>query len=282
MTEDEDDGMFKLPRWWWWRRSMWPDGGNWAIKLQCNSGSPGETHSIPVVSSQLSINYTHRLWNCLQQQQQPHTRSRAERSGPSWWRLFSMAANPKLGPDIIPSVERGSPVLHAWRHIFLLLLLLLLSYYAQKNLGMNNTCRLLTNAPETLRQSSPQLFHFADFLRGLGGWHQVAHFSLSACLSISLYLSLSLSLCVHTPSFAADRRCGLEAGKEDRSFSLPCGASPAQLQSLLENRKRSLSLSLSLALSLFLSLSLTQLVTTNAFLGFFFSSRAQLHLQKRQ
>lgn len=34
----------------------------------------------------------------------------------------------------------------------------------------------LTYTPETLRQSSPQLFHLADFFRGLGGWHQVAHF----------------------------------------------------------------------------------------------------------
>lgn len=34
---------------------------------------------------------------------------------------------------------------------------------------------VLTDAPETLRQSSPQLFHFSDLLGGLRGRHQVAH-----------------------------------------------------------------------------------------------------------
>lgn len=33
----------------------------------------------------------------------------------------------------------------------------------------------LTDTSETLGQSSPQLFHFADFLRGLRGWQEVAH-----------------------------------------------------------------------------------------------------------
>ena len=34
---------------------------------------------------------------------------------------------------------------------------------------------VLTNASETLGQSSPQLFHFADFLCRLSSWHQIAH-----------------------------------------------------------------------------------------------------------
>lgn len=37
----------------------------------------------------------------------------------------------------------------------------------------------LTDAAETLRQSSPQLFHFTDFFRGLRGRHQVAHVAVN-------------------------------------------------------------------------------------------------------
>lgn len=39
----------------------------------------------------------------------------------------------------------------------------------------NTHIPLLTDTSETLGQSSPQLFHFAHFLRGLRGWHEVAH-----------------------------------------------------------------------------------------------------------
>lgn len=45
---------------------------------------------------------------------------------------------------------------------------------------------VLTDTPETLWQSSPQLFHFAHFLRGLRGWHQVAHYYLFLSLPPTL------------------------------------------------------------------------------------------------
>lgn len=68
------------------------------------------------------------------------------------------------------------------RSELLLLFLLLLektclnSDFTQRAGKWNKHVPVLTDTSETLGQSSPQLFHFADFLRGLGGWHQVAHF----------------------------------------------------------------------------------------------------------
>lgn len=68
---------------------------------------------------------------------------------------------------------------------------------------------LLTDTSETLGQSSPQLFHFADFLRGLGGWHQVAH-----CVSTEFRSGLAV----------------VWSGDGGPAYSQPCGASSAQLQ----------------------------------------------------
>lgn len=123
----------------------------------------------------------------------------------------------------------------------------------------NGLEKLLTNTPETLGQSSPQLFHFADFLRGLRGWHQVAHF-------FSFFFH---RVWQRTGSGLAAERLRCEAGREDR-----CSGSPAGLLqpscSALANRKRSLNG----------SHFSHQLVTTDAFLRI--SPRKQLHFQKRQ
>lgn len=81
---------------------------------------------------------------------------------------------------------------------------------------------LLTNTSETLRQSSPQLFHFADFLRRLGGWHQVAHFYY-----------YNLFVCFDHYDFRrglAAGRLRFGAGKEYQCSVSPAGASSAQLQ----------------------------------------------------
>lgn len=84
---------------------------------------------------------------------------------------------------------------------------------------------LLTDTSETLGQSSPQLFHFADFLRGLGGWHQVAH------VFFDLHTDFGGGL-------AAD---GLCVGSGERRTGVP-SALRGLLQpscSALANRKRS-------------------------------------------
>lgn len=47
--------------------------------------------------------------------------------------------------------------------------------HERKNERKKKGDKQLTDTSETLGQSSPQLFHFADFLRGLRGWQEVAH-----------------------------------------------------------------------------------------------------------
>lgn len=104
---------------------------------------------------------------------------------------------------------------------------------------------VLTDTPETLWQSSPQLFHFAHFLRGLRGWHQVAHYYLFQSLSHRLWQRAG---------------CGASSGEGGGGggpvLRQPCGASSAQLQRAGKHRKRSLSG----------SHCSHQLVRTNAFL----------------
>lgn len=82
---------------------------------------------------------------------------------------------------LTPTVTRHQPVRKQQSALLLLLLETLPNsapaQRAEKCAGKwKKHVPLLTDAPETLGQSSPQLFHFADLLRGLGGWHQVAHF----------------------------------------------------------------------------------------------------------
>lgn len=102
----------------------------------------------------------------------------------------------------ITSVGSSSLYRCCWRHFSTLI-----AHKELENRQENGKrVPLLTDASETLGQSSPQLFHFADFLRGLGGWHQVAH-----CVSAADWLWFG-------------------AGDGGPAFTQPCGASSAQLQ----------------------------------------------------